>query len=66
MSMELAEYAGFEAIVVSSARLRLTVVPDCGGKIVSLRSAGSGREWLWRDPARPLRRPVPGGEFCPP
>jgi hypothetical protein len=64
MSMELAEYAGFEAIVVSSTRLRLTVVPDCGGKIVSLRSADSGREWLWRDPARPLLRPEPGGEFA--
>ena len=64
MSIELAEYAGFQAIVVSTPRLRLTVVPDCGGKIVSLRSARSGREWLWRDPARPLRRPVPGGEFA--
>jgi hypothetical protein len=64
MSIELAEYAGFEAIAVSTAQLRLTVVPDCGGKIVSLRSARGGREWLWRDPARPLRRPVPGGEFA--
>jgi galactose mutarotase-like enzyme len=64
MPVELAEYAGFAAITVSTAQLRMTVVPDCGGKIVSLRSARSGREWLWRDPVRPLRQPVPGGEFA--
>lgn len=64
MAIELSAYAGFEAMALSTPRLCLTVVPDCGGKIVSLRSARSGREWLWRDPARPLGRPVPGGEFA--
>jgi hypothetical protein len=64
MPIELASHAGFTAVAVGTARLRLTVVPDCGGKIVSLRSAVSGREWLWRDPARPLRQPAPGGEFA--
>jgi hypothetical protein len=39
------------------------VVPGVGAKIVSLRHLPSGREWLWRNPARALERPRYGSAF---
>jgi len=40
--------------------LRVEVAPDIGGRIVSLINKADGTEWLWRNPAMPLRR-VPAG-----
>jgi galactose mutarotase-like enzyme len=33
------------------------VVPEIGGKIISLRSHRTGREWLWKNPYLPLIKP---------
>lgn len=43
--------------------VRLAVIPELGGKIVSLRSVRSGREWLWANPYLPLREPERGGSY---
>jgi galactose mutarotase-like enzyme len=40
--------------------MELTLVPDLGGKISSLRDARTGREWLWRHPRYPYKK-VPHG-----
>jgi galactose mutarotase-like enzyme len=50
----------FPAVVLANDSLRLVVIPDVGGKIVSLQSLASGREWLWKNPYLPLRRPPAG------
>jgi hypothetical protein len=39
---------GFAAFGLRTEALELVVVPELGANICSLRSARSGREWLWR------------------
>jgi hypothetical protein len=51
---------GFETIQLDTGALGLTLIPELGGKISSLRDLRSGREWLWRHPRMPYRR-VPHG-----
>lgn len=41
---------GFEGIRVHTGLIELTLVPELGGKISSLRDLRNGREWLWRHP----------------
>lgn len=45
------------AIALENDLLRLVVIPELGGKIVSLVSQRTQREWLWRNPYLPLARP---------
>jgi galactose mutarotase-like enzyme len=54
---------GFAAVVVDTGALALTIVPELGGKIASLRDLRSGREWLWRHPRMPYRRVAPGASY---
>lgn len=42
--------------------LDVALLPEVGGKIISLRSA-TGREWLWQARRRPYRRPAYGAAF---
>lgn len=48
---------------LASSDLEATLLPACGGKIASLRSVASGREWLWRNPAIPHAAPRRGASF---
>lgn len=50
-------------IELANDRLRVTVLPELGGKISRLTSLTSGREWLWRNPALPYRRAEPGDSY---
>ena len=45
--------------------LRVEVAPAVGGRIVSLLHKPAGQEWLWRNPALPLRRVAPGTAYDP-
>jgi len=51
------------AHTLANDAMRLEVVPALGGKIASLQCVRTGREWLWRNPHLPLRRPEPGGDY---
>lgn len=51
---------GFESIRVHTGAVELTLIPELGGKISSLRDSRTNREWLWRHPRFPYRR-VPHG-----
>lgn len=51
---------GFESLCVHTGSIELTLIPELGGKISSLRDRRSGREWLWRHPRFPYKR-VPYG-----
>jgi galactose mutarotase-like enzyme len=47
------ERSGFPAYQISNEFISLEIVPQLGGRIVSLRNVRTGREWCWR----------PGGEL---
>jgi galactose mutarotase-like enzyme len=47
---------GFATIQVDTGALRLSLIPELGGKINALRDQRTGREWLWRNPRLPYRR----------
>lgn len=47
------------AIVLENTFIQLTVLPALGGKVVSIRSQATGREWLWRNPYLTLAPPPP-------
>jgi hypothetical protein len=49
---------GLQLLRGRSTGLEVALLPEVGGKIISLRSA-TGREWLWQT-RRPYRRPVYG------
>lgn len=51
---------GIPAIALENEHLRAVVLPDCGGKIVSLFCRRFHCEWLWRNPHMPLRVPPAG------
>jgi galactose mutarotase-like enzyme len=55
--LEHAQFEGFAAYALENDALRVVVLPELGGKIISLRSLRTGREWLWRNPHLPLWRP---------
>lgn len=56
-------HAGFAALRLDSGPLALTLIPELGGKIASLRDGRSGREWLWRHPRMPYRRAPHGSSY---
>lgn len=55
---------GFRVAGLRTATAELAMVPELGGRVVSLRSRRSGREWCWHRPeARWLWRSEPGSNF---
>lgn len=48
---------------MTNDQLSLLVVPDLGGKIVSLDHHPSQRAWLWRNPRQPYRQPTYGDSY---
>jgi galactose mutarotase-like enzyme len=54
---------GFDAVHVDTGALALTLLPELGGKIGSLRDMRSGREWLWRNPRIGYRRLPHGSSY---
>lgn len=57
-------HAALQSVRLESECLDVRVVPEIGAKIVSLRDKGTGREWMWTDPSRPLRRAQAGHKFA--
>jgi hypothetical protein len=53
-------YHGFLALVLENSRLRVTVVPGHGAKILELSSKRAGRDLLYHHPRVDLRPPVFG------
>jgi galactose mutarotase-like enzyme len=41
---------GFESVQINTGMMELSIIPELGGKVNSLRDNRSGREWLWRHP----------------
>lgn len=60
---EAYEQDGVAGLALETDRLRLTLFPDAGAKILNLVHRGSGRDLLWVNPRVPLRRTYPGVAF---
>jgi hypothetical protein len=54
-----------EVIQLESKGLRVGVCPEVGGRITSIVWKPGGVELLWRNPALPLRRELPGTAYDP-
>ena len=50
-------------ITLRGGGLEVTVLPELGAKILSIKDAADGHEYLWRALGRPLRRPVYGTRY---
>lgn len=48
---------------ISNSYLKLKVIAENGGKVSSLASVVSGREWLWLNSALPISEPVYGCSY---
>lgn len=59
-SIDRIRVENFDAIHVQTGTLAITIVPELGGKVSSLRDRRTQREWLWRHPRYPYKR-VPHG-----
>lgn len=57
---EVDQQAGF---ALEDDRVTVVVLPGVGSKIVSLRHRPSGREWIWRNPARRIVPPTYDSPF---
>jgi len=51
---------GFKSLSIQTGVMELSIIPELGGKINSLRDIRTGREWLWRHPRFEYKR-VPHG-----
>lgn len=56
------EVDGLRLLRGRTADLEVALLPEVGGKIISLRSA-NGREWLWQTERRPFQRLIYGAPF---
>lgn len=62
--LEDARRDGFTPVVLSSELVQLCCVPELGGRVGSLVSRRTGREWLWRRQGHPvLFRPADRLDF---
>ena len=52
-----------KTITIQNGRLRLEILPECGGKIRSVLELAGGKEWMWQNPNLPQRLPVYGQNF---
>ena len=59
IKLEHTHVDAWPAVVMQNDAIRVVVVPEIGGKIISLVSHLTGREWLWKNPHLALRKPPP-------
>lgn len=46
-SFDVRQEQGFSVHVLSNSKLEIAVVPELGGKIISIKNLETGREWMW-------------------
>jgi hypothetical protein len=64
MTVRRTGWRGWDAVALSDDSVEVILLPDRGAKLVSLRSIATGREWLWQDPARPVRPAGFGDDYA--
>jgi galactose mutarotase-like enzyme len=53
----------FTSFVLTNGHIQLCILPELGGKIISIQDLSTQREWLWRNPHLPLRPVVYDASF---
>lgn len=48
--LEVRQEQGFEVYTLNNGEIEISVVPELGAKIISLKNVRTGREWLWHPP----------------
>ncbi len=56
-------FKGWPAVQLENDFASIVIIPQIGGKIVSIQSRSGGREFLWQDDTRPYRQPRYGDGF---
>jgi len=55
---------GFEVYVLKNQDVKIAIVPELGGRIISLKNRRTGRDWMWHPPGGlKLFRNLPGDDF---
>jgi galactose mutarotase-like enzyme len=63
-SFAVRQQQDFEVYVLNNGEIELVVVPELGGKIISLKNLVTQREWMWHPPGGTnLFRNFPGDDF---
>lgn len=57
------EHGGVPGLLLECERMRVTLFPEAGAKILDLVHKPSGYDLLWTNPRVPLRRTYPGAAF---
>lgn len=60
LSVTRSSVEGFDSVQINTGVMELSIIPELGGKVNSLRDTRTGREWLWRHP-RFIYKQVPHG-----
>lgn len=55
--------SGLREIRLQNERMSVSLLPEASGKIAELIDRRSDRNWLWRNPHLPVRRPVYGSDY---
>ena len=50
-------------MILENESLQMTILPEVGGKILSIREVVSGREWLWHNPHLAVKLPMHGASY---
>jgi galactose mutarotase-like enzyme len=60
LSVTRSTIEGFNSLCIQTGVMELSIIPELGGKVNSLRDTRTAREWLWRHPRFAYKR-VPHG-----
>ena len=60
---DLISRGDLRVVRLENERMRVSLLPEAGGKIAELIDRRSGRNWLWQNPHLPMRRPVYGSDY---
>ena len=63
MHLRQASFESFVALEMENESIALTLLPELGGKLISLRDLRAGHEWLWRSTRLPLARHTHGASY---
>jgi galactose mutarotase-like enzyme len=63
LSVTRSTIEGFDSLSVQTGVMELSIIPELGGKVNSLRDPRTGREWLWRHPRFPYKQVAHGSSY---
>ena len=62
-TLQETKHDGFDSFVLANGHIQVCVVPELGGKIISIYHLQTQREWLWSNPYLPTQAVVYGASF---